>query len=118
MCNISTTNSSDPLEILKETDVAIIKNIISVNDLFTCFSQTKYDVYININGKTIRLFQCQEQSGICVKNFCPIDYRPVQIAIKFVGNNPIPDEDFSVPYIVCSRPLKFTCFCFSRYIYL
>ena len=111
-----TTQIKDPFQILLETDTCVIKQSVNIIQMLTgCEQKNRYDVFVTMNGITIRLFRCKEQSGWCMRNCCPASSRSFVMSLKFVaGIQGDIDEDFTAPIAIFNRPFTCTCCCLAR----
>ena len=84
---LQTVNHVDPFKILNGTDTVVIQQRVNILELLTgCEQRNSYEVYVNVNGMTIRMFSCKEQSSCCMRFCCPSHARSFVMAVKFVGN--------------------------------
>jgi hypothetical protein len=103
--------------VLKETDTVVIKQVVNIMEILTgCEAKNRYDVFVTVNGITIRIFRCKEESGWCMRNCCPADSRSFVMSVKYVGNvlGEI-DDTFTAPTAIFNRPWACTCYCLARY---
>lgn len=109
--------SNDPLSVLSQSGSCTVVQTIEMLEILAGYeTKNRYNVFVKtLQGNSIFLFQCKEDSDYCTRYYCKGDSRPFKMLVNHV-NSSNPNQKFGEGNLYCvfDRPFKCTCLCFQR----